>query len=301
MTEEKQEKQLSEETLALADYQLRERIEKRLWERIRLIGTIVSIGLTLLGVLGFHSFVEIIAEDVREEVEKSALSKVEFLRDELNKDLGDLSRRRAVLEVHASEAQKELKRLQAGNSQLEEVSNQYADTLQQLKDHVQESERLAAQHEKLKNELDTVRSNVTQVSETEEVVRRTTGQLEQYLGGIQPGDVSGLRQELRHQLDAYRHFAENLLRCMNRATVDILSARLAGKSGDDLVKLFEGSRNNMRACRVDRLLLEPGYTMMACCPALDEDELTAQEKALTQPEFRLARGLEMIWKDYYRK
>ena len=38
MTEEKQEKQLSEETLALADYQLRERIEKRLWERIRLIG-----------------------------------------------------------------------------------------------------------------------------------------------------------------------------------------------------------------------------------------------------------------------
>lgn len=153
MAEENKENQRWEEKVVLAEYQLREKIEKRLWERIKLFGTIAALGLTIVGLIGFRSFVDIVAEDVKEEVKAEVFPDIKKARENLEEDFRQLTRRRGELEAHASVAGEELSRLQAGNRKLEEVSGRYETTLEKLQKIADEGERLARQYEELQESV----------------------------------------------------------------------------------------------------------------------------------------------------
>ena len=59
-----------ERRLKLAEYQIRERIEERLWSRIKRWGTIAGLGITIVTVIGVPSLISNIGERAIQEVKK---------------------------------------------------------------------------------------------------------------------------------------------------------------------------------------------------------------------------------------
>jgi len=118
-----------EKKLELAEYQIRERIEEKLWNRITRWGTIAGISLTLLTIFGFPALVSSIGNDVIKEVKKEIESETDKLADQLSKDLATLSVTKAVLESEAEKSKMILKesgqysvQIASLNSKLEALS-----------------------------------------------------------------------------------------------------------------------------------------------------------------------------------
>lgn len=133
-----------------------------------------------------------------------------------------------------------------------------------------------------------------------QISRESVPRVEQYLDQVKVrGLGTDVPEPMRKDLAAFAGHASRYATCMKLVRLDDFAFKARFDSGmrQEMFSVVD----QVAACKVNNLLIPTGEREIACCPTLNEDNLTPAQKELTKPEFALAADLKNIWKGYSEK
>ncbi len=126
----------SEKRLELAEFQIRERIEEKLWARVTRWGAIAGVGFTLITIIGVPSLISGIGSSAIKEIQTEISSETKTLSDRLAEDQAKLTVTMASLESDAARAKKAIDEYEKYTAQLENLNVRIAELSRQAEEAI---------------------------------------------------------------------------------------------------------------------------------------------------------------------